>query len=103
MKRGPSAVPFNLERRKPVKFETAVDRPFARPEPQITLSSSSILGGRHRQLRLVWYIDSMGKSGIAHETQRTATRNLVWNGGGDACRHDIADALSCYFFHERRR
>jgi hypothetical protein len=40
--------------------------------------------------------------GVSHETRRTAARGLGWNGGSDAGRHTNADALSCYFSHERR-
>jgi hypothetical protein len=45
----------------------------------------------------------MGQAGgVAHETQRPTARGLRCNGGSDVSRHSIADALPCYFSHERR-
>ena len=44
----------------------------------------------------------MWDRGEVHETQLTAARGLGGNGGNDACRNDIADALSSQHFPERR-
>jgi len=60
-----------------------------------------MLGARSSQLMLVDCDGIVG--GVAHETQRTTARRLRWNGGSDVSRDSIADALACYFSHERRR